>query len=96
MTGSGQWLWSWETSRGDKLHLHYILSLRAFWTLRDLEFDLLALFEGLEAVALNGAIVNEDVRGAWLLNKTIALRVIEPLDLAGYSRHNKRILLTIR
>ncbi|MDQ3820000.1 MAG: hypothetical protein M3362_20315, partial [Acidobacteriota bacterium] len=25
-----------------------------------------------------------------------ALRVVKPLDLTGYSRHNKRILLTIR
>ena len=62
LTGSGQWLCSWKTSRGDKLHLHHVLSLRAFWTLRDFELNLLTLFESFEAVALNGAVVNENVR----------------------------------
>jgi hypothetical protein len=49
-----------EASRGD-LHLHYILSLWSLWTLSYFEFNFLALFEGLEAVALNGAVMNEDV-----------------------------------
>jgi hypothetical protein len=47
--------------------------------LRNLKLDFLALFESLEAVALDGAIVNKDVRRAWLLDKAIALRVIKPL-----------------
>src|SRR6187549_1269138 len=74
-------------SRGD-LHLHHVFRLWTFWSLRHFELNLLTLFERLEAVALNGAIVNKDVRGAWLFDKTIALRVVKPLDLTGYSRHN--------
>jgi hypothetical protein len=32
--------------------------------------------------------VNEDVRRAWLFDETITLRIVKPLDLTGYSRHN--------
>ena len=58
VTGSGQWLYlkAWGT-----LRLGHVLSLWAFGTLRDLELDILTFFEGLEAVALNGAVMNEDV-----------------------------------
>ena len=49
-----------RASRGD-LHLDHCLCLWAFGALRHFEFNFLALFEGLEAVSLNGAIVNEDV-----------------------------------
>jgi len=76
-----------DASRGD-LHLHHVFCLRAFRSLRHFELNLLTLLEGLEAVALNGAIVNKDVRRAWLFDKTVALRVVKPLDLTGYSRHN--------
>jgi hypothetical protein len=56
--------------------------------LRHFKLDFLSLFEGLEAIALNGAVVYEDVRRARLLDETITLRVVKPLDLTGYSRHN--------
>src|SRR5918999_1556314 len=81
---------------GGDSHLHHLLGLRALRPLRDLELDLLALFEGLEAVALDGAVVDEDVGRAGLLDEAVALRVVEPLDLTGNSRHDRRILLTIR
>ena len=70
------------------LHLDHFLGLRAFRPLRDLELDLLPLIEGLEAVALDGAVVNEDVGRAGLLDEAVALRVVEPLDLTGNSRHS--------
>jgi hypothetical protein len=92
MAGSGQWL----CEKSLLLHLGcfgHFLCLRAFRPLRDLELDFLTLFESLEAVALNGAIVNKNVGCAGLFDETIALRVIKPLDLTGYSRHSKRILL---
>jgi hypothetical protein len=56
--------------------------------LSDFELDFLTLFEGLEAVTLDGAVVNEDVRRAWLFNEAITLRIVKPLDLTGYSRHD--------
>jgi hypothetical protein len=93
MTGSGQWLYLKALGR---LHLGHFFGLRSFRSLRNLELDFLTLFESLEAVALNGAVVNEDVGRAGLFNEAVALRVVKPLDLTGYSRHSKRILLTIR
>jgi len=57
-TGSGQW--RCQASRGD-LHLHHIFCLRSFRTLRHFELNFLALFKSLEAVALDGAIVDKDV-----------------------------------
>ena len=76
-----------KASRGD-LHLHHIFCLRSFRALGHLKLNFLALFESLEAVALDGAIVNKDVRRAWLFDETITLRIVKPLDLTGYSRHN--------
>jgi hypothetical protein len=70
-TGSGQWLCFWESL--GKSHLGYFLGLRPLRALRDLELDLLTLFESLEAVALNGAVVNEDVGRAGLLDEPVAL-----------------------
>jgi len=84
-TESGQWL-CLKASRGD-LRLCHFFGLWSFGALRHFKLDFLTLFESLKAVTLNGAIVNEDVRGAWLLNEAIALRVVKPLDLTGYSRH---------
>jgi hypothetical protein len=73
---------------GETLHLRNFFGLWSFRALRHLKLNFLALFKSLEAVALNGAVVNEDVRRAWLLDETITLRVVKPLDLTGYSRHN--------
>src|SRR5947208_2667264 len=75
-----------RASRGD-LSLCHVFGLWSFRALRHFKLDFLTLFESLETIALNGAIVNEDVRRAWLFNKAIALRVVKPLDLTGYSRH---------
>jgi len=85
MTGSSQWLCF---SKPGRLHLDHFFRLWSFWTLRHFELDFLTFFEGLEAVALNGAVVNKDVRRARLLDEAITLRVVKPLDLTGYSRHN--------
>src|SRR5688572_33451894 len=73
---------------GETLRLRHFFSLRSLWALGNLKLDFLALFKGFEAVALDSAIVNENVRRARLLDKTITLRVVKPLDLTGYSRHN--------
>ena len=73
---------------GETLHLRDFFSLRSLWALCHLKLDFLTFFESLEAVTLDSAIVNEDVRRAWLLDETVTLRIVEPLDLTGYSRHN--------
>jgi len=77
----------YAVKQAGRLSFGHFFSLWSFGALRHFKFDFLALFEGLEAVALNGAVVNEDIRRTWLLNEAIALRIIKPLDLTGYSRH---------
>lgn len=46
---------------GETLHLDHFFSLWSFGALRHLELDLLTLLKGLEAIALNGAVVYKDV-----------------------------------
>src|SRR5713226_8958481 len=75
-----------RASRGD-LRLCHFFGLWSFRALRHFKLDFLTLFESFKAVALNGAVVNKDIRGAWLFNEAITLRVVKPLDLTGYSRH---------
>ena len=58
-TGSGQWLCCCKPGR--RLHLGYFFSLRSFGALGNFELDFLALLESLEAITLNGAVMNEDV-----------------------------------
>src|SRR5207302_10355511 len=77
----------YAVKQAGRLSFRYFFSLWSFWALRHFKFDFLTLFESLEAVALNGPVVNEDSRRARLLNEAIALRIIKPLDLTGYSRH---------
>src|SRR5882757_5713186 len=57
--------------------------LRSLRTIDDLEFDLLAFLERAESRALNRREVHEDVITALALDESVALRVVEPLDLAG-------------
>ncbi len=58
-TGSSQWL-CLELA-GETLHLGHFFCLGTLWTLSHFELNFLALLQGLEAIALNGAVVNEDV-----------------------------------
>src|SRR6266852_8705566 len=74
-------------SKPGDLSLCHFFGLWSFRALRHFKLDFLTLFESLEPVALNGAVVNKDIRRAWLLNEAIALRVVKPLDLTDYSRH---------
>jgi len=54
-------------------------ALRAFG---DLELDLVALGEALEALGLDGAVVDEDILTALDLDEAVTLRIVEPLDRA--------------
>ena len=64
---------------------YYALSCGAFLTLDNFKLDLLAVGERAEALAANGAMVDEDVVAAFALDKTEALGVVKPFD--GSSRH---------
>src|SRR5215216_3772054 len=64
------------------LGLGDVPSLRALWTVDDLELDRLTLFQGSEAVATDRGVVHEHVAATLALNEPIAFGVVEPLDLA--------------
>ena len=64
------------------LYASYLIGLRTFAALDDVELYFIAFFEGFVAVELNGAIVDEDVRSIVTTEKAIALRVVEPLHSA--------------
>src|SRR3990172_10365215 len=60
-------------------HLGDVCRLRSLGAFRDLELDALALLQRLEAFRLDGAEVDEYIRSAFLGDKAIPLRVVEPL-----------------
>jgi len=60
----------------------YLVGLRAFAALDDVELDLIALFEALIAIALNGTVVNEDIGSAVTAEEAVTLCVVEPLYCA--------------
>src|SRR5207249_2426121 len=55
--------------------------LRTLRAVDNLEFDRLTLFQGPEAVATDCGIVHENVAATLPFNETVALGVVEPLDL---------------
>src|SRR6185503_4963340 len=63
--------------------LGYVASLRTFRAVNDFELDLLAFFERSEAGTLNRREMHEHVVPALAFNESVALRVVEPLHLAG-------------
>jgi hypothetical protein len=66
-----------------------IFRLGAFLALGNGELNLLAFGQGLEATALNGTEVNEDVGAAFTSNETKAFCFVEELDGTGGVRHIK-------
>jgi hypothetical protein len=74
---AGILLWSgFELQNGD------VSSLRTLLALLDFEFDLLAFIQVAETFALDGGVVDKDIRAALTSNKAVALATIEPLDRA--------------
>jgi hypothetical protein len=65
----------------------YGIGLRALLSLDDVEFDLVTLLEALVSIELNRAVVNKHVGAVVPANKTITLRVVEPLDFAFVLSH---------
>ena len=63
------------------LQLNYIGSLRTAITLGDLKFNGLTFIECLEALTLNGRVVNEYVLAIICCDEAITLLSVEPFDL---------------
>jgi hypothetical protein len=69
-----------EALRQAELHRHYVLGLGAFLALTDGELDFLSFSQSLEAGALNGAEMDENVWAVFALNEAEAFGFVEELD----------------
>jgi len=70
----------------------YGVRLGALLALNDVELNLIALFQSLVPVELDGGIVNEYIRPVIASNESVALGVVKPLDLPFELSH--RLLLS--
>jgi hypothetical protein len=61
--------------------------LRAFLSLNNFEFNVIALLEALVSLRLDGTVVDEHIRAVIPADKAEALCVIEPFNFAFNSRH---------
>jgi hypothetical protein len=61
----------------------YVLGLRAFLALRDVELYFLAFGQSFKSRTVDRAEVNEDVRTTFLSDETETFGFVEPLDVAG-------------
>src|SRR3954468_7327378 len=71
----------------------HVTGLRTFRSIDDFELNRLSLFERAETGALNRRIVHEHIAAAFALDKTVALGVVEPLDLACNTHRSLPVLL---
>jgi hypothetical protein len=67
--------------------LGHALCLRAFLSLNDFKFNIIALLEALVSLRLDGTVVDEHIRAVIPADKAEALCVIEPFHFAFNSRH---------
>jgi hypothetical protein len=56
-----------------------LIGLRTFAALNNVEFNLIAFFETLIALALDGAVMNEDVGSALAAEKAVTFSIVEQL-----------------
>jgi hypothetical protein len=75
------------------LELLDALSLQAFGTLGDGELHRLAFRERSVSFCLNGGVMDEDIISGSALDKSIALRVVEPLYYTLFSIHIVSVFL---
>src|SRR5215204_6174460 len=74
----------------------HVAGLRTLGTVDDFKLNRLSLFEGTETGALNRRVVYEHVAAAFALDETVALGVVEPLDLACNTHRSLPVLLVAR
>ena len=74
------------------LHTEDCVRLRAFLSLDDVELDVVSLFEGFVSIQLNCRIVDEYIGPIIPSDKSIALGIVEPLDLSFVLGHSLAFL----
>jgi hypothetical protein len=75
------------------LETEHRVRLWAFLALDDVELNIIALFQRLVAVQLNGGVVNEYIWTIVAPDESVALGVVKPLDLPFVLSH--RLLLSL-
>jgi hypothetical protein len=70
------------------LKWNYVFCLRAFLAIRYVEFNLLAVGQSFEAIALDGAEMNEYIRAIFSLDKAESLGFVKPFNSTCCLRHN--------
>jgi hypothetical protein len=63
------------------------IGLRTLLALNDVEFNVIALFQSFVAIQLDCRVVNENIWPVVTSDESVALGVIEPLDLAYVLSH---------
>ena len=63
------------------------IRLGAFLTLDDVELDVIALFQGFVSVQLNCRVVDKYIRPVFASDESVALGVVEPLNLPFVLSH---------
>jgi len=69
----------------NRLKRYYLFCCGSFLALNDGEFHLLSLAEGVEAITLNSAVMDEDITTAIALDEAVAFGIVKPLDRSGFS-----------
>ena len=88
-TGPSTQFESWDNPSG-RLRCSLLgnaLCLRAFLSLHDFEFNIIALLEALVSLRLDGTVVDEHIGSIITADKAEALCVIEPFHFTFNSRH---------
>ena len=78
--------------RGSIPQSEYSIRLGTFLTLDDIELNLIALFQRFISVQLNRRVVDEYIRPVFAADESIALGVVEPLDLPFVLCHRRAFL----
>ena len=70
------------------LDRNYVLSLGTFLAIRHVELNFLAIGQSLEAIALDGAEMNEHIGAIFTLDKAETLGFVKPFNRTSCLRHN--------
>ena len=70
---------------------NYRIRLSAFLTLNDVKLDVVSFFQRFVSVQLDRRIVDEHVWPVFPTDESVALRIIEPLDLTFELSHSARL-----
>jgi hypothetical protein len=86
-TGSSNQFWNDRSGSLRCSLFGYALCLRAFLSLNNFEFNVIALLEAFVSLRLDGTVVDEHIRAVIPADKAEALCVIEPFHFTFNSRH---------